>query len=996
MPVEPVIELQLSAHTFLDAQLLTLQTEQLAFPAPFSIGGYQFVVDHVEFGASSFSSPAPVNKFIYYNQLYTGITSTSISATRPQISQAVTIVVVSLQDVEANPNGVPQHPIPFNVTMVLGVDYIVQGYDTDVMTVSVDHVVPGPLPTLPPGVDPNQVNQQLIAFLSSASAQSINLGLAKVAETGSSSSSNSSGGSLSGPGLVANQNPGIGTDPSFVLNAGVAVSSDLQRICFRLEFGVGDSTDPSTWQTFYTGNFIDRLLDSAGKERSLAVYESSAVLESTTSATIYSGLIADQQKHESDAVHLDVTTGVSTHYSDNAGVASLTSQFSGDLHTPACTVHIDVTVASTTSIVQTNTLTVDSNYSWNSDTDACTVIAGVLGAAIGIFTNFIFPLSDMLIEPVFFSVAGMAAVLVAKNVVSPPSNTPSDCNQLSDTHIVCNQKLNVANSPIGNLALNALVAQTDGISLVGDFDPVPVGIPQMSTTIETEFTWYGPSISCGQISGQEVNNYLKNPKDFSRLKASASVTALTIAPIFFISASIVNDPLNVFSVAAPAYGTQAPFEITVDIPYPGDQFFVAPYGCQILVQTTGGTRDILIPAPPPLSQLQIEELAAQIAGQVLFCQKLVDQWWLYFHQYNPVWGVDPSIGENSVEHGYEVEITGLNVGEIATLLGARNELLQTGIAQAGSSLRLSAVVSPSGDGELGILRGEAGANNPAPPAPAPRINIAEDKVTLPIAPASRGIAVKEQLIIRAGTIQLTQPCRSLAAAYLGNAPKAIVVTDSRVLSFDLSNVAAPASSDSWTVPGIRGVLVQPLAPLAFGQDGLALLAASGIVVPVGGCCGSVEPEYHDVASAGAYVYAISSRGLEVFSSRMRLRHIIPLEHAHSIAHIGNKLVIGGKKGYTVFHLGDPARPEFGQHQAIGSVAELVVPPGSSGHQLLVVPYEGAAQLVDFAGHGEAKLVATFSALPWYVGAARIGNYLLRPSSDRLSVSVSYFGNSVTI
>ncbi len=995
MPVEPLIELQLSAQTFVNAQLLTLQTQQLAFPAPFSIGGYQFVVDHVEFGAGSFSAPVPAEKFIYYNQPFSGITSTPITATRPQISQAVTIVVVSIQDVENNPNGVPQHPIRFNVTMVLGVDYIIQGFDTDVMTISVDKVVPGPLPPLPPGVDPNQVNQQLISFLSSASAQTVNLGLAKVAETGSSTSTSGGGGSLNGRGLVANQNPGIGTNPSFVLNAGVAVSSDLKRIAFRLEFGVGDQTDPATWQGFYAGNFIDRLLDGAGKERSLAVFESSAVIENTTNATIQSGLVDSQAKHENDPVHLDVTSGVSTNYSNNAGVATLTSQFGGDLHTPACTVHIDVTITSTMSIVQTNTVTVDTNYSWNSDTNACTVVAGLLGGAIGIFTNFIFPLSDMLIEPVFFSIAGMSAVLIARNVVTPPSNTPSSCNQLSDTHIVCNQKLNVANSPLGNLSLNAVIAQTDGISLVGDFNPIPVGSAQVSTAIEGEFTWYGPSISCGEISGREVPDFLKNPKASARLKARTSVTAQTAAPVYFISASVVNDPLNVYSVTAPAYGTQAPFEITLDIPYPGDQFFTAPYACQILVQTTGGTRLIFLPSPAPLSQLLIDALAAQIAGQVLWCQKMVDQWWLFFHQYNPVWGVDPSIGENAVEHGYEVEISGLNVGELATLLGARNELLQTGIAQAGASLRLSAVVSPSGDGELGILRGEPGATNPAPPAP-PRINIAEDKVALTVAPASRGIAVKQQLIIRAGTIQLTQPCRSLAAAYLGNAAKAVVITDDRVLTFDLSNLALPASSDSWSVPGVRGVLVQPQALLAYGQDGLALLAANGIAVPVGGCCCAEQPEYYDVASAGGYIYAISSRGLEVFSSRMRLRHIVPLEHARTIAYIGNKLVIGGKKGYAVFHLGDPARPEFGHHHAIGAISKLVVPPGSSGHQLLVVLYEGHSQLLDFAGHGEPRLAATFPVLPWYVGAARIQNLLLRVAPDRLSVVLSYFGTSTLV
>jgi hypothetical protein len=672
----------------------------------------------------------------------------------------------------------------------------------------------------------------------------------------------------------------------------------------------------------------------------------------------------------------------------NSGAPTLTTQFSGTLDTPLCSVGTDVTVVSVLSVNQPNVVTSDTNFSWNTDTTACTVLAGALGSVLGLAVNIVFPGASLVFDPIFFAVLGMAGVLVAKSVVTPSLPAINNCTSVSDTHMVCNNALSVANSPLGKLSLNSLEAQDDGISILSDFAPFRVGSPVIAMDESANFEWQPPSISCGRISGNEVTDFRRDTQAYVTLAATASVTAQTLAPIYLISATVINDRLNVFGPQLAVQGSQAPIEMSLSLGYPGDTYFADPYPCQILVQTTGGVRLIEIPAPQPLNQQLIDGLAALIAGQMLFCQKMVDQWWNMFHRYNPKWSVDPWIGDSAVEHGYEVEISGLQAGEKATLVGAGNQVLQTAVATAGTSLRLSAVIAPESANEIGILRGEAGVAGAQQSAA-----VRSESVALPVIAAKRGIAVKEQLIVQAGVIRLTEPLQSVAAAYRQGSPHAIVVTGSGVQAFDLANPWMPLNRSSWAVPGIRGVLAQGQSLLAYGDDGMAWLDSSGVNAQ--GCdCGCAEqPVFHNVAAARGHLYAATSRGLEVFSARLRRRVVIPLERVRCVAQTGNTLVVGGKTGLTVFHLEDPSRPEREEHYGAGSVANLVAPPGSSGHQLLVMFEEGPSELLDFGVQGKPQLASTLPVSPWYVGAARVGNFLLRPGSDLSSVVVSYFGKS---
>jgi hypothetical protein len=967
MTSQALIELQITTQAFLAAQLLTLQTTKLQFPAApvLSAGGLDFAIDHVEFGQSTLLNSTRVPKQVFYTESFYGLISQDVNATRPQISQPVTVVVVSLQDVEANPNGSPQHPIRLNATMLLGLDYNATSVDSEgvpqgALSIMVDSVVLAPPPALPVGVDLTAVQSLLTGFLTSIGGQSLPLNLA-------------------GSALKGRVN---------IINTGMAVSADMQRLAFRQELGEGMEGDPAIWQTFYSGAFDDRLLDSSGADAAMGVFESAPLLEDVLSSTISEGLSESEQKHAGDSVQFHLVTGVSTTYAVNSGVPTLTTQFSGNLDTSLCSAFTQVTVVSALSVNHPNVITSDTNFSWNTDTTACTVVAGALGSVLGLAVNIVFPGASLVFDPIFFAVAGMAAVMVAKNVVTPSLPTSSGCTSVSDTHMVCNNGLSVSNSPLGKLSLNSLEAQDDGISILSDFGPIPVGAPVIAISQDANFAWQPPSISCGRISGNEATDFLRDPQAYVSLGATASVTAQTLAPISLISATVINDPLNVFGPNLAVVGSQAPIQISLSLGYPGDKYFANPYPCEILVQTTGGVRLIEIPPPPALNQEIIEGLAAVIAGEMLFCQKLVDQWWNTFHRYNPQWSVDPWIGDSAVEHGYEVEISGLQPGEKATLVGAGNQVLQTGIASTGTSLRLSAVVTPAGTNEIGILRGEAGATG------AQQVQaVGAENVELAVIPSKRGIAVKEQLIVQVAVIRLIEPVESVAAAYIQGSPHAIVVTGNGVLAFDLANPEVPVNRALWTVLGVRGVLAQGQSLLAYGDDGMAWLDGSGVNAQDCDCGCAEQPVFYSMVAARGHLYAATSRGLEVFSPRLRRRTVIPLDGACCVAQTGNTLVVGGKSGLTMFHLNDPSQPERGKHHSAANVANLVVPPGSSSRELLVVFDRGASQLLDFSAHGQPRLAGTLPVVPWYVGSARIQNFLLRRGPDKYSVSVTYLGKS---
>lgn len=669
MSTQPLVELQISASAFLNAQLLGLQAQKLTFPAPIQIGDVQLVVDHVEFGPNRLDHSVPIDEFIYHMELLYGKVFDRVDGRKVLIVQPITVFVADLADVLAHPNQPPAQLIPVQATVFVRLLYGVDASGQDLFQSTFDHLEIGPLPPLPPGVDGDAIKKQFEAFAGNlAPSTTTSLGLA---------------GGATGAGSTA------------VINTGISLDSGLTRIVLRQELGIGSPQDPAIWQSFFQGNVPDHL-QGAG----YAIFMASGVIEGIFQRQISSGLAA------SAGGKFELVGGVGSTYSNPGGAATLTSSFSGNVDTALCTVWVDVDVVGVMAVSTPNVLALDINLAFNPSTSACTVTALVLGAAVGLLANFVVPLSGIIVGPIVGAMAGVAAVVFFAHSAGPGNTTVPDCNSQSDTHLICSRQVPAINTPLGKLAFLSMEALDDGIILQGQLVAIPVGSPQLEIEPDRQFSYVPPVISCGEFSGKEARSFAENPKAFISILAESRITAGSLAPIYLLDAHFINDPLGVFANALQIQGSQAPISISISAPYPGDRYFQNPYPCQVLVSTTGGERLVSIAPPPPLTQLDIDRMVSLLNSQISNCFKLVDNWF-NFGTFNPHWLVDPGPGDLIVDHSYEVIINGLGDGEVATLVDFAGNELVSGLATQGQSLRMTAVVAPADVNEIGVIRATA-------------------------------------------------------------------------------------------------------------------------------------------------------------------------------------------------------------------------------------------------------------------------------------------------
>lgn len=220
MSTQPLVELQISAPAFLNAQLLGLQTRKLNFPGPIQIGEVQLVVDHVEFGTNRLDHSVPVDEFVYHVELLYGKVSDRVNGRKVLIVQPITVYVADLADALSHPNQAPAQLIPIQATVYVRLLYGVDAFGQDQFQSAFDHLDVDPLPPLPPGIDGAALQQQFEAFAGKlVPGTSTTLGLAGKA-TGAESAVN-------------------------IINTGISVDSDLTRIALRQELGDGSPQDPA-------------------------------------------------------------------------------------------------------------------------------------------------------------------------------------------------------------------------------------------------------------------------------------------------------------------------------------------------------------------------------------------------------------------------------------------------------------------------------------------------------------------------------------------------------------------------------------------------------------------------------------------------------------------------------------------------------------------------------------------------------------------------------
>jgi hypothetical protein len=944
---QPLVELQISASAFLNAQLLTVQMRKLSFPPPIAIGDHQIAIDHVEFGTNHLDHSQSTQAFISVREPGAGIERVPIIALEVQLAQPLTVFLADLADVIGHPNQPPAQLIPVTATIFVRLTYTVDGFNQDRLGFEFARVVLDPLPPLPPGIDGNALQQQFQNFAQSiVPNSSISLGLA---------------GKITGGGEAVQ-----------IINLGVSTDNDLTFLALRVELGDGIEADPQLWQAFFQGNIANRL-----QQAGFALFLAGGVLENIFANQISAGLSGSDQ--------FELVSGVDCTYSVDGSAAKLQAKFSGNVDAPICTVWADITVDGRLLVNQPNTMTVDVNVGVQLSTSACQITAAFLGAALGLLANFVVPLSGLIVLPILGAMTGVAAVLIVASNQGGGGLPVPDCNQVSDTHLVCTRTVPLTKTPLGQLSFDSMSVFDDGVSLQGKLVAIPVGAPKLK--IEPgEFSYLPPIISCGEFSKQQLDDFKKNPKAHVSLSVGVNIEADSIVPIYLLDAHVINDPLGVFTNGLVILGNQAPLSLSVDVGYPGDTYFQNPYPCQILVSTTGGERLVSIPPPPVLTQDEINRLGSQLDEQIGNCFEQVNNWF-DGGVFNPQWLVDPGPGDKVVDHYYDFVVNGLAAGQLVTVVGGAQQVLVNGVSFAGESLHVDALVAP-GTKEIGLLRNKAGSSGGdvvgAFKSLAGAIEGAHKN-------AAHGVGVTEQLIVRTATIPLPAPCLRLIAAYSDGVPCVFAVLSDRILAFDLSVPSTPVARLTAPIPGLRGVTTNQAGLVAFGDGGFYSVDSRGGQPATCGCGG--DSSVFGAVGAGNVIYAITDAGLELFSPRFSRLSTIQVEASGPLARAGNKLVAANDDGLAVFSIVHPKRPERKEGFKMSGVRDLVTPPGGAGKTLLAIANDGTSKLVDFSRGDDPKAVADYPQFPWYVGSARLGDLFLKLDPTTSMIQVSLFGKS---
>lgn len=204
-----------------------------------------------------------------------------------------------------------------------------------------------------------------------------------------------------------------------------------------------------------------------------ALFIASSILENVFANQVSAGLAANTDDR------FELVTGVGCTYSVDSGAAKLQTKFSGNVNTPICTVWTDVTVDGRLSVKEQNSITADVNLGFQLATTACTITGAVLGAALGLVANIIVPLGALVVDPILGAMGGIATVLFVAATQGPGKLPLPDCNQDSDTHLVCTRKVPITQTPLGKLSFDTMAVFDDGVSLQGQLVAIPVGGPKL-------------------------------------------------------------------------------------------------------------------------------------------------------------------------------------------------------------------------------------------------------------------------------------------------------------------------------------------------------------------------------------------------------------------------------------------------------------------------------------------------------------------------------------
>jgi hypothetical protein len=197
-----------------------------------------------------------------------------------------------------------------------------------------------------------------------------------------------------------------------------------------------------------------------------------------------------------------------------------------------------------------------------------------------------------------------------------------------------------------------------------------------------------------------------------------------------------------------------------------------------------------------------------------------------------------------------------------------------------------------------------------------------------------------------------------------------------VVLYDFSKQNMPVVIKSWSIYGLRGVISWLGGLLAYGDEGMQWCnygnhnrneSTESLCTPI-----------KNVAAHQRNLYAITSDGLRVYSARLCQIASAKAEHAESVISLGDKLILGGKRGFTIMNRKDLKHcSSYMDNLEIASLrATFAGEPGLFVAQLT----DGTAKSFRLSGDAP-EIVSDFNDAPWRSNSISLGQLIIKLAID---------------
>lgn len=929
-----LMEFQLSAAKLRAILLSRIRRQEICVTEEFTLGADTLVLDHIELPDSGAFSREDHDVVIHVP----GGNDQTISGTKVRFSQPVILQVVKTSTLEAH--GEAKSPPDMSPQITLFFD----------LTMTVDSGVPRFRVKLA-GVD-----AELLAALDPGAAALIE---SKVAFDVVTDMDLSSVADLLETTVTAT-------------NAGIVISEDLSRVSMRIEVN-GTDNQVSAWTSFFTGAVTDHL---GGKDWSI-------VLDSGLIVPVVVSRIGDGMAGSSG---FSLQSGPSGSWSWVGGPAVEVS-FSGEV-IDACTcffweidVDVDVSVNVGLSVPSANTLRMDANMSWDlndGEVFCCALTAGVFWLAVGaiMLANDKIGWDAFLGGLALGPISTFIGTIVMASNATPDIDAGASCSKISDTHIRCDQPVKIS-AGLGSLTLDAIAGLPEGPLLSGTmFAGVAFGTPEIATDAGG-FTWHLEGSCSG---GYHITN-----------NAGILITSVGAAGIGVCEIKILDDALGVYSAALDK-NPQDPNWVIGAVVIEANltpAFLANPYPCKVMLKTNGGARIITIPPPQQITPEQERALQIASVNAKVGCMKLADPFWAATGRMNPKWIPDPP-PDRVFEHLWQVLVIGMQPSEKLVASDHAGQIIAIATASARGVAQISALTAPiaGGAGELGLAR-IAGVAAPrfmsAPIArPLGAIGVVTAAATAEattsaaertVSEEQRKLMIKQIVLVRDATFNLSGHAIAIGAGHLGNAPVVYTVDGDGLRIYDAGSLAAPFLVQSLRARGLRGATLWRDRVVVWGEHGLCVLAAGES--RVGLAATRIDSAVRDVIRLGGHLAVLTDDGVTMLAADLSRATVIPVRGATYLASAGRLLLVGTAAGLDAYDLGHAVAPRRAASHPLAGITAMRAPATADAKDVLFAHRLGGGGTMLHVGPGGLTELVHYERDPWYVGAARAGRTIGR-------------------